>query len=114
MCCHYMKSKENYSFYRTHSEFNMNVCPASLEILKSVCVRCTGVAVKTSSQLSYFFVFFLTQENTNIEEAARCLVEHILRNEESLVTEREPGSLILSGCATTSQQHLGCSSCSKW
>uniref|UniRef100_A0A3P9AX19 Ras-related protein Rab n=1 Tax=Maylandia zebra TaxID=106582 RepID=A0A3P9AX19_9CICH len=54
------------------------------------------------------------KENTNIEEAARCLVEHILRNEESLVTEREPGSLILSGCATTSKQHLGCSSCSKW
>lgn len=92
----------------------MAINSASLEILKSVCVRCTGVAVKISSQLSYFSIFFLTQENTNIEEAARCLVEHILRNEESLVTEREPGSLILSGCATTSKQHLGCSSCSKW
>lgn len=62
MCCHYMKSKENYSFYRTHSEFNMNasmaINSASLEILKSVCVRCTGAAVKISSQLSSFFYFF--------------------------------------------------------
>ncbi|KAG7515868.1 ras-related protein Rab-32-like [Solea senegalensis] len=53
------------------------------------------------------------KENTNIEEAARCLVEHILNNEESSVTERDPGSLVLSGFTNSTSDHLNCSSCVK-
>ncbi|CAG5872247.1 ras-related protein Rab-38 [Menidia menidia] len=53
------------------------------------------------------------KDNTNIEEAARCLVEHILLNEESPLIEHEPGSLILSGYSTSSKNHLKCLSCVK-
>ncbi|XP_024921630.1 ras-related protein Rab-38 [Cynoglossus semilaevis] len=53
------------------------------------------------------------KENTNIEEAVRCLVEHILNNEESTVMEREPGSISLSGYTSTTKDHLNCSSCVK-
>ncbi|XP_061904789.1 ras-related protein Rab-32 [Entelurus aequoreus] len=53
------------------------------------------------------------KDNTNIEEATRFLVEHILNNEESPLTEREPPSLVLSGYANATKQHLNCSSCSK-
>ncbi|XP_060941277.1 ras-related protein Rab-38-like [Limanda limanda] len=54
------------------------------------------------------------KENTNIEEAARCLIKHILDIEESPMSERDPGSLILSGYANATKDHLKCSSCSKW
>lgn len=54
------------------------------------------------------------KENTNIEEAARCLVGHILSNEENPLTEREPGSLILSGYSSSRKDQLSCSSCLKW
>lgn len=61
---------------------------------------------------SFICVFFLLpQENTDIEEATRCLVEHILNNEE--VTERDPGSLVLSGYTNTTKDHLSCLSCAK-
>ncbi|XP_054907274.1 ras-related protein Rab-38-like [Poeciliopsis prolifica] len=53
------------------------------------------------------------KENTNIEEAARCLVEHIMNNEEISVTEREPTSILLSGYASTARSPLNCSSCLK-
>uniref|UniRef100_A0A3Q2QZR3 RAB38c, member of RAS oncogene family n=1 Tax=Fundulus heteroclitus TaxID=8078 RepID=A0A3Q2QZR3_FUNHE len=53
------------------------------------------------------------KENTNIEEAAHCLVEHILNNEESAVTEREPTSILLSGYTSTTSSHFKCSSCLK-
>lgn len=59
-------------------------------------------------------LFFLLQENTNIEEATRCLVQHILNNEETPVIERDPGSLVLSGYTNTAKEHLNCSSCVKW
>lgn len=48
------------------------------------------------------------QENTNIDEAARCLVEHIMNNEESSVSEREPTSILLSGYASTARSPLNC------
>ncbi|XP_049597971.1 ras-related protein Rab-38 [Syngnathus scovelli] len=53
------------------------------------------------------------KENSNIEEAAHCLVEHILDNEESPPTEREPATLLLSGYANATKEHLSCSSCPK-
>ncbi|XP_032433186.1 ras-related protein Rab-38 [Xiphophorus hellerii] len=53
------------------------------------------------------------KENTNIDEAARCLVEHIMNNEESSVSEREPTSILLSGYASTARSPLNCSSCLK-
>ncbi|XP_035998805.1 ras-related protein Rab-38 isoform X2 [Fundulus heteroclitus] len=53
------------------------------------------------------------KENTHIEEAAHCLVEHILNNEESAVTEREPNSILLSGYTSTTSSHFKCSSCLK-
>lgn len=57
---------------------------------------------------------FVPQENTNIEEAVRCLVEHILRNEENPLIERDPGALVLSGYGNTRKDQLSCSSCFKW
>ncbi|XP_044077878.1 ras-related protein Rab-38 isoform X2 [Siniperca chuatsi] len=54
------------------------------------------------------------KENANIEEAARCLVEHILNNEERPMIERDPSSLVLSGYTNTTKDHLNCSSCVKW
>ncbi|XP_037543244.1 ras-related protein Rab-38 [Nematolebias whitei] len=54
------------------------------------------------------------KENRNIEEAARCLVEHILTNEESSVTERESASIDLSGDASSSKRHFNCSVCEKY
>uniref|UniRef100_A0A7N6BLF7 Ras-related protein Rab n=1 Tax=Anabas testudineus TaxID=64144 RepID=A0A7N6BLF7_ANATE len=51
------------------------------------------------------------KENTNIEEAARCLIGHILNNEE--VTERDAGSLVLSGYTNPTKDHLNCLSCAK-
>ncbi|XP_072301824.1 ras-related protein Rab-32 [Eucyclogobius newberryi] len=56
------------------------------------------------------------KENTNIEEAANCLVEHILSNEESPGLEREPTSLMLSGYSHGNRDHfnLNCPSCPKW
>lgn len=57
---------------------------------------------------------FALQENTNIEEAARCLVEHILSNEENPLIERDPSSLVLSGYSNTRKDQLSCSSCLKW
>ncbi|MEQ2303295.1 hypothetical protein AMECASPLE_015284 [Ameca splendens] len=53
------------------------------------------------------------KENTNIKEAAWCLVEHILNNEESLMTEPEPNSILLSGCTSTTSSNFNCSSCLK-
>lgn len=64
-----------------------------------------GVATSPS------FFYLRLQENTNIEEGVRCLVEHIRSNEE--VTERGGGSLVLSGKAETAKEHLACSSCAK-
>ncbi|XP_061607184.1 ras-related protein Rab-32 [Phyllopteryx taeniolatus] len=62
-----------------------------------------------------FVGWFLTsaKENSNIEEAAQCLVEHILSNEESPPMEREPATLVLSGYANATKEHHGCSSCPK-
>ncbi|KAG8008072.1 Ras-related protein Rab-38 [Nibea albiflora] len=54
------------------------------------------------------------KENTNIEEAASCLVEHILNNEDSPVIERDPSTLVLSGYTSSTKDHLNCSSCLKW
>ncbi|KAM4620373.1 ras-related protein Rab-38 [Polymixia lowei] len=54
------------------------------------------------------------KENRNIEEAVQCLVEHILANEESTVTDGEPGSLVLSGYNSNSaKDHLRCRSCAR-
>ncbi|XP_037323523.2 ras-related protein Rab-38 [Pungitius pungitius] len=53
------------------------------------------------------------KENAKIEEAAHCLVQHILHNEESLVVEREPSSLVLSAYTNTTKDHLHCSACTK-
>lgn len=64
-----------------------------------------------------FVAWFETsaKENTNIEEAAHCLVEHILNNEESPALEREPTSLILSGYSHSPRDHFNftCPSCPK-
>lgn len=54
------------------------------------------------------------KENTNIEDAAHCLVEHILNNEDSPFLEREPTSLVLSGYNGTTREPFNCSSCPKW
>ncbi|XP_013877717.1 ras-related protein Rab-38 [Austrofundulus limnaeus] len=54
------------------------------------------------------------KENTNIEEAARCLVEHILTNEESSAMERERDSVVLSGDTNTTKAHFNCSLCEKY
>ncbi|XP_056140165.1 ras-related protein Rab-32-like [Lampris incognitus] len=51
------------------------------------------------------------KENSNIEEAARCLVEHILANEESTVMDRDAGSLMLSAYTKKSKDRLKCTSC---
>ncbi|XP_077448321.1 ras-related protein Rab-32 [Stigmatopora argus] len=53
------------------------------------------------------------KENSNIEEAAHCLVQNVLSNEESTPVEREPTTLVLSGYANATKKHLGCSSCPK-
>lgn len=55
------------------------------------------------------------KENTNIDEAAHCLVEHILNNEESPGLEREPTSLVLSGYSHSHRDHFNmtCPSCPK-
>jgi len=54
------------------------------------------------------------KENTNIEEAVRCLVGHILANEEHAVTQAEAaGSLVLSAKDTTNKQRPGCTACAK-
>lgn len=54
------------------------------------------------------------QENRNIEEAARCLVEHILTNEESSAMERERDSIVLSGDTNATKNHFNCSLCEKY
>lgn len=64
--------------------------------------------------LKGLFFYSLLQENTNIEEAVRCLVEHILNNEESPLVERDPSTLVLSGYTNTTRDHFNCSSCVKW
>ncbi|XP_017276764.1 ras-related protein Rab-32 [Kryptolebias marmoratus] len=51
------------------------------------------------------------KENTNIEEAARCLVEHILTSGGSSLTEREPGSVVLSGDASATRSRFSCAPC---
>lgn len=70
----------------------------------------------TNEVAGLLFVVPSLQENTNIEEAARCLVEHILNNEESPMIERDPSTLVLSGYTNTAKDHLNssCSSCLKW
>lgn len=68
-------------------------------------------SVAKSTRFLYVCFFLLLQENTNIEEAARCLIGHILNNEE--VTERDAGSLVLSGYTNPTKDHLNCLSCAK-
>ncbi|XP_047463347.1 ras-related protein Rab-32 isoform X2 [Mugil cephalus] len=58
--------------------------------------------------------FETSAKNSNIEEAARCLVENILTNEETPTAEREAGSLVLSGCTSATRTGLVCSSCTRW
>lgn len=53
------------------------------------------------------------KENTNIEEAVRCLVEHILANEGSGGADGDPGSLVLSGYSCKTKDRLRCGSCVK-
>ncbi|KAF7662531.1 hypothetical protein LDENG_00233570 [Lucifuga dentata] len=53
------------------------------------------------------------KENTNIEEAARCLVQHILANEENTVIDNEPGSFILTEYAANTKDYFSCNSCPK-
>ncbi|XP_076024837.1 ras-related protein Rab-38 [Genypterus blacodes] len=55
------------------------------------------------------------KENTNIEEAARCLVQHILANEENTVIDSEPGSFVLTEYTAPAKDHFNfsCNSCAK-
>ncbi|XP_062309616.1 ras-related protein Rab-38 [Osmerus eperlanus] len=53
------------------------------------------------------------KENTNIEVAARCLVEHILANEETAAPKADPDLLILPGHNNTTKERARCLSCAK-
>lgn len=82
-------------------------CSSSLKIENILC--------NATHTLSFYSPYvFDPQENTNIEDAAHCLVEHILNNEDSPFLEREPTSLVLSGYNGTTREPFNCSSCPKW
>ncbi|XP_036443719.1 ras-related protein Rab-38 [Colossoma macropomum] len=56
------------------------------------------------------------KENTNIEAAARCLVQHILAHEESTVSDSDPDTVTLPGYNnnTKDRGRARCSTCSKY
>ncbi|XP_015229399.1 PREDICTED: ras-related protein Rab-38-like [Cyprinodon variegatus] len=89
--------------------------PAVLLANKSDQIACQLPKLDSFGRENGFVGWFETsaKENTNIEEAVRCLVEHILNNEEYLVTEREPNSIPLSEYASSTSRDLNCSSCLK-
>uniref|UniRef100_A0A3Q2YKR8 Ras-related protein Rab n=1 Tax=Hippocampus comes TaxID=109280 RepID=A0A3Q2YKR8_HIPCM len=84
--------------------------PAVLLANKADQAACTQTRLDAFCRDNGFVGWFQTsaKENSNIEEAAHCLVEHILSNEESHPTEREPAALVLSGYANATKEHLGC------
>ncbi|KAG5843557.1 ras-related protein Rab-38-like [Anguilla rostrata] len=56
------------------------------------------------------------KENTNIDAAARCLVENILANEESAGVDSDPDVLVLPGLNNNTKErgHSGCGTCPKF
>ncbi|KAG9265703.1 ras-related protein Rab-38 [Astyanax mexicanus] len=56
------------------------------------------------------------KENTNIEAAARCLVQHILAHEENTVNDSDPDTVTLPGYNNNTKDHgrTSCSACSKY
>ncbi|KAJ7996367.1 hypothetical protein DPEC_G00236360 [Dallia pectoralis] len=51
------------------------------------------------------------KENTNIEAAMRCLVEHILANEESAAWDSDPDVHVLPGFNHSRKERVLCGSC---
>ncbi|KAJ0061675.1 hypothetical protein NL108_005829 [Boleophthalmus pectinirostris] len=92
--------------------------PAVLLANKSDQLASHSPKLDTFCRENGFVAWFETsaKENTNIEEAANCLVGHILSNEDNPALEREPTSLILSGYSHSHRDHfnLNCPSCPKW
>ncbi|KAJ0003969.1 hypothetical protein NQD34_010183 [Periophthalmus magnuspinnatus] len=92
--------------------------PAVLLANKSDQLASHSPKLDTFCKENGFVAWFETsaKENTNIEEAANCLVEHIMTNEENPGLEREPTSLVLSGYSHSHRDHLNinCPSCPKW
>ncbi|XP_051960786.1 ras-related protein Rab-38 isoform X2 [Xyrauchen texanus] len=55
------------------------------------------------------------KENTNIEAAARCLVEHILAHEENIISDSDPDVVALPGYNNNTKEGVRakCTTCSK-
>ncbi|XP_043996152.1 ras-related protein Rab-38 isoform X2 [Gambusia affinis] len=89
--------------------------PAVLLANKSDQIMCQLPKLDFFCRENGFVGWFETsaKDNTNIDEAAHCLVEHIMNNEESSVSEQEPTSILLSGYTSTTRSPLNCSSCLK-
>ncbi|XP_061660266.1 ras-related protein Rab-38 [Syngnathoides biaculeatus] len=89
--------------------------PAVLLANKADQATCQQLRLDTFCRDNGFVGWFLTsaKENSNIEEAAHCLVEHIVSNEETHPMEREPPTLVLSAYPTATKEQLSCSSCPK-
>ncbi|KAK7926352.1 hypothetical protein WMY93_008662 [Mugilogobius chulae] len=82
--------------------------PAVLLANKSDQLASHSPKLDTFCKENGFVAWFETsaKENSNIEEAAVCLVEHILSNGENPVVQREPGSLNLSGYRHNLRDHF--------